>query len=168
MKMIWRVGAALVGLGTIGTAAIAAPPSKQSTRTSADARLKALYDGYSAWEDKEYGFFQNSRGEQEPAGYLAHVDETSQIRREAHLKDLLKQLDGLQATKLSPAERVNASIFRTVLENEISELHFRTWEMPFNSDSSFWTYLDASQAFDDAAGYRRYIARMRDIPRFFD
>ena len=40
--------------------------------------------------------------------------------------------------------------------------------MPFNSDSSFWTYLDASQPFDDAAGYRRYIARMREIPRYFD
>ena len=40
--------------------------------------------------------------------------------------------------------------------------------MPFNSDSSFWTYLDESQPFDDAAGYRRYIARMRDIPRYFD
>ena len=60
------------------------------------------------------------------------------------------------------------AIFRTVLENAIADAHFRTWEMPFNSDSSFWTYLDASQPFDDAAGYRRYIARMRDIPRYFD
>jgi uncharacterized protein (DUF885 family) len=39
--------------------------------------------------------------------------------------------------------------------------------MPFNSDSSFWTYLDASQPFDDTAGYRRYIARLREIPRYF-
>ena len=168
MKRIWHVGAALIGVAALGAPALAVPPAKHAARTSADARLKALYDGYSVWEDKEYGFIQNSRGEQEPAGYLAHVDEASQLRREAHLKELLKQLNAIQAVQLSPAERVNASIFRTVLENEISELRFRTWEMPFNSDSSFWTYLDASQGFDDADGYRRYIARMRDIPRYFD
>jgi uncharacterized protein (DUF885 family) len=40
--------------------------------------------------------------------------------------------------------------------------------MPFNSDSSFWTYLDAQQPFGTAAEYRRYIGRMRDIPRYFD
>lgn len=168
MKMIWRVGAAVIGTAACAAAAVAAPPAKHTAPASADARLKALYDGYSAWEDKEYGFFQNNRGEQEPAGYLAHVDEASQLRREAHLKGLLQQVNEIQPAQLSNKERVNAAIFRTVLENEISDLRFRTWEMPFNSDSSFWTYLDASQPFDDAAGYRRYIARMRDIPRFFD
>ena len=40
--------------------------------------------------------------------------------------------------------------------------------MPFNSDSSFWTYLDDRSRSTDAAEYRRYIARMRDIPRYFD
>jgi uncharacterized protein (DUF885 family) len=40
--------------------------------------------------------------------------------------------------------------------------------MPFNSDSSFWTYLDSSGPLADAAEYRRYIARMGDIPRYFD
>ena len=55
-----------------------------------------------------------------------------------------------------------------MLENALAEARFRTWEMPFNSDSSFWTYLDVAQPFDDAAEYRRYIARMRDIPRYFD
>jgi uncharacterized protein (DUF885 family) len=40
--------------------------------------------------------------------------------------------------------------------------------MPLNSDSNFWTYLDASRPFENAAEYRRYIGRMRDIPRYFD
>ena len=39
--------------------------------------------------------------------------------------------------------------------------------MPFNSDSSFWTYLD-SDPLESAPDARRYIARMRDIPRYFD
>jgi uncharacterized protein (DUF885 family) len=77
-------------------------------------------------------------------------------------------LNAIPAAQLSPDEKVNAAVFRTLLENQISDAHFRTWEMPFNSDSSFWTYLDSDNAFDTPAEYRRYIARMRDIPRYFD
>ena len=82
--------------------------------------------------------------------------------------DLLDQLNAIPAAQLSPDEQVNAAVFRTILENAIADARFRKWEMPFNSDSSFWTYLDARDPFDDAAEYRRYIARMRDIPRYFD
>ena len=45
---------------------------------------------------------------------------------------------------------------------------FRDWEMPANSDSNFWTYLNERDPLDDAAAYQRYIGRMRDIPRYFD
>src|ERR1700756_1899124 len=156
----------------IGTAAICLPLSASSAPAhapnSANARLRALYNGFSAWQDKEFGSFQDSRGEQQQAGYLPHVDEASQLRREAHEKDLLAKLGGIPKTQLSADEQVNAAVFRTILENDVSDYRFRTWEMPFNSDSSFWTYLDGSQPFDDTDGYRRYLARMRDIPRYFD
>jgi uncharacterized protein (DUF885 family) len=136
--------------------------------TSADVRLRTLYNGYSSWEDKEFGFFEDSRGEQQRAGYLPRVDEASQLRRAGHLKDLMAQLNTINTAELSPDEKLNAEIFRAVLENEISDYQFRTWEMPFNSDSSFWTYLDSSEPFDDVGGYRRYITRLRDVPRYFD
>jgi uncharacterized protein (DUF885 family) len=84
------------------------------------------------------------------------------------MQDLLRQLNAIPAAQLSADERINAAIFRTILENNIADARFREWEMPFNSDSNFWTYLDARRGFQDAAEYRRYIARLRDIPRFFD
>ncbi len=168
MKFAIGVGAALLVAGPTYSPAVAAPVSKHAMRASADARLKALYDGYAAWDAKESGYFVNSRGESESAAYLPHVDEASQLRREAHLKQLLERLNGINTARLSADEKVNAAVFRTVLENQLADYRFRTWEMPFNSDSSFWTYLDASHPFDDAAGYRRYIERMRAIPRFFD
>ena len=135
MKSIWRIVAAALAFGaiTFPAGAAVAPPAAQ--RTSADARLKALYDGYAAWEDKEFGSFENSRGERERAGYLPHVDEATQLRRAAHLKDLLAQLDSIPTSQLSPDEQVNAAVFRTVLEADIADAQFRTWEMPFNSDS---------------------------------
>jgi uncharacterized protein (DUF885 family) len=167
MKTWFHVGAVLLGASTGWSPAIAAPVAEHAP-ASADARLKALYEGYAAWDAKESGYFENSRGESESANYLPHVDAASQLRRAAHLQDLLNQLNAIQTAQLSPNEKVNAEVFRTLLENQVSDAHFRTWEMPFNSDSSFWTYLDSSKQYDDVAGYRRYIARMRDIPRYFD
>jgi uncharacterized protein (DUF885 family) len=168
MKLLVGVGAVLLGTSAFYSPATAAPAAKQAAPTSADARLKALYDAYAVWDAKESGQFWNAKGETESADYLPRVDAPTQLRREAHLKDVVNQLNAIPAAQLSSAEQVNAAVFRTMLDNQLIEYKYRTWEMPFNSDSSFWTYLDASKPFDDVAGYRRYIARLRDIPRYFD
>ena len=170
MQMMLRAGAALLALGALPQAVCAAriAPAAKASAQSADSRLKSLYDAYADWTEKEAGEFDNKRGQPERAGYLPHVDEATQLRRAAHLKDLLAQLNAIPTAQLSSNEQVNAAVLRTVLEADIADYQFRTWEMPFNSDSSFWTYLDAQQVFDDADGYRRYIARLRDVPRYFD
>ena len=158
----------------LGTAALlpanayAQTTSTAAQPSAADTKLRALYDGYAAWDAKESEQFQDSRGETKPTAHLPHVDAASQLRRAAHLQELLEQLSAVPVQQLSPAERVNAAVFRTVLENGIGEARFRLWEMPFNSDSSFWTYLDSRRTFNDAAEYQRYIARIREIPRYFD
>jgi uncharacterized protein (DUF885 family) len=168
MKLSLALGALLLGTSILGAPARAAPISANSPRTSADARLKALYDGFAEWQAKEFGYFENARGESEQTGHLAHVDAQAQLRRAAHERDLLAQLNAIPTAQLSPDERVNAAVFRTLLENDVAEAHFRQWEMPFNSDSSFWTYLNERNALEGPAQYQRYISRMRDIPRYFD
>jgi uncharacterized protein (DUF885 family) len=157
----------LVSACGMATAAVQSAPVPAAVPGSADARLKSLYDGYAVWDAKESGFFEDARGEAKPTDYLPHIDPATQARRAAHLNELLAQLKAIPAAELSPTEQVNAAVFRTVLENALSDQRFRLWEMPFNSDSSFWTYLD-SDRLNDAAEFRRYIARMRNIPRFFD
>jgi uncharacterized protein (DUF885 family) len=168
MDRVANLAAALMLAALPTTAALAeAAPVHTVAASAADRKLRALYDGYAAWDAKESGNIQDARGETKPAGYLPKVDAATQQRRAAHLQELLRQLNAIPQSQLSPAEKVNAAVFRTVLENAISDAHFRLWEMPFNSDSNFWSYLD-SRPLQDAAEYRRYIARMRDIPRFFD
>lgn len=169
MKRLWKLAGVLLVSAwmLVPAAAHAAPAAQAAAQTSADARLKALYDGYAEWDAKESGVIEDARGEAKPADYLPKVDPASQQRRAGYLQELLVQLNAIPAAQLSAGERVNAAVFRTVLENAISDARFHLWEMPFNSDSSFWTYLD-SDRLDDAAGYWRYIARMRDIPRYFD
>ena len=158
-----RIGRATLAL--LVCCALAAPAAAQS---AADRQLKALYDGYAAWDARESGTIENARGETRPANYLQRVDPASQQKRAAQSQQYLAQLNAIDSKQLSPDEQVNAAVLRTILEADIADAKFREWEMPFNSDSNFWTYLDSRNSFEDAAEYRRYIARMRDIPRFFD
>src|SRR3954454_22342851 len=111
--------AAFLAAGLMASAWPVAPAAAAvpAATTNADARLRALYDGYSAWAAKEGGFFEDKDGEQKPLGYLPHVDAQTQLRQAAHLQDLLNQLNAIPQKQLSPDEQVNAAIFRTVLEN---------------------------------------------------
>lgn len=165
-------GMAAIMAGAAAIVPAHAQPAKaaatQANATWADKRLAVLYNGYSAWEAKEFEYYEDARGETKPTAHLAHVDPASQLRRADHMRQLLDQLNAIPETQLSAEERVNGAVFRTILENNIAEARFREWEMPFNSDSSFWTYLDSRDPFESADEYRRYISRMRDIPRFFD
>ena len=47
-------------------------------------------------------------------------------------------------------------------------MRFRTYEAPFNSDTFFWTEFTPRQGFATAGAYRAYLARLRDVPRYFD
>ena len=136
--------------------------------SSADAQLKALYDAYARWDAKEGGYDEGANGEPQPLGYHPRVDAASQEQRAAYRRAMLAKLDAISLGQLSPPEQVNAAVFRTILENAIASHRYRAFEIPFNSDSNFWTYLDSPGALADAEAYRRYIARMRDVPRFFD
>jgi uncharacterized protein (DUF885 family) len=170
MPKYLRIGAlCLVSAALPSTTAWAqaVPAAQPAAPNAADVKLRALYNGYSAWAAKEGGYFENSEGELKQANYLPHVDAATQERQAAHLQDLLNQINAIPTAQLSPNEQVNAAVFRTVLENALIESKFRTFEMPFNSDSSFWTYLNEDHQLRDAAEYQRYIARMREIPRYF-
>jgi uncharacterized protein (DUF885 family) len=171
MPKFLRFGAMILA-GAVGSAPLPAQsvptPPQVAASSAADLQLRALYDAYSAWEAKQGGYFQDEEGELQPADYLASASAASYLAREAHVKDVLQKLDAIPVAQLSPEEKVNASVFRTVLETALIEAKYRTWEMPFNSDSSFWTYLNEDHQLRDSAEYRRYIARMRQIPRYFD
>ena len=165
---IWPLFLAGAALSPAASLAQSPPAAQAPEPTAADVKLRALYNGYSAWAAKEGGYFETEDGELKQANYLPHVDAATQEREAAHLQDLLNQLNAIPTAQLSRDEQVNAAVFRTVLDNALIEAKYRTWEMPFNSDSSFWTYLNEDHQLRDAAEYQRYIARMREVPRYFD
>jgi uncharacterized protein (DUF885 family) len=61
-------------------------------------------------------------------------------------------------------------VYRPQIENFTAGIRFRDYEMPFNSDSQFWSDLGfmARRPLKDAQAARNYIAKLDDIPRYFD
>ena len=161
----------LFAAALLAGSSLSCPAQAQTAPTSAaataDARLKALYEAYADWDQKESGFFQDAKGENQASNYLPKVDPATQLARAKYQQGLLDQLKAIPTANLSPSEQVNAAVLREILEAAIADAKFRDWEMPANSDSNFWTYLNERDPLDDAAAYRRYIARMRDVPRYF-
>jgi uncharacterized protein (DUF885 family) len=147
----------------------AAPPSApaQEAPLIADAELRALADRYDAAAMEAGGMILDARQESVAGASLPRVDPASQERRAAERRRMLERVRAIPLRRLSESDRVNATVLRTVLEADVADAAFREWEMPVNSDSNFWTYLDSRDRLPDAAAYRRYIGRMRDLPRYF-
>ena len=152
--------------GAILAAALAASPL--AAQESADARLAALTDGWYAYQLAEYHQIEQPDGSTESGDRFWSVTPAAQISRTDQAKAALAKLDAIPAAQLSPAAKIDAAVFRTLLEEQIGDARFREWEAPFDSDSDFWSYLPERRPLDDADDYRRYIARLRDLPRFFD
>lgn len=144
---------------------VQATPAAQA---DANARLKALYEADWDYGQALYGVQKLADGTYSPRNRLGSVDPVSQQAQIEHSKAMLAQLDTIAVAELSEDERINAAVFRTNLEHTLIEGQARQWEMPFNSDSNFWTYLDSGSNLRTLEDYRAYIARMRDIPRYFD
>jgi uncharacterized protein (DUF885 family) len=147
--------------------ALVSSAQAQPDTNSADARLRALYTEEWKWRQQEL-----ARGDQ-PGGTGAsdrfpRVDAASQQTRMAYWTKALTTLDGIPFEELSPEEKVNAQIFRTSIRALANDVRYRTYEAPFNSDTFFWTDFTPRQGFATADRYRAYLARLRDVPRYFD
>ena len=152
----------------LSTAAFPAFAQDEATETEAaevnqtDAELVALYEEYSAWQMNEWG-----RGEVPLETAIPSVTPEANMRRAGDAQAFLTRLDSIDEDALSSAEAVNAAVLRSVLVEQIENARFREWEMPFDSDSNFWSYIDARSPFQTVEEYDKYIAVMRDVPRYF-
>jgi uncharacterized protein (DUF885 family) len=141
------------------------PISQLSAQSSADARLRALYTAEWNWRQNELA--QRAGGAGDFLDHFPRVDVAAQQARLAYWTRVLATLDSIPTAQLSPEERINAQVFRTSVRALVNEIRFKTYETPFNSDTFFWTEFTPRQGFGSIEPYRNYIARMRDIPRYF-
>ncbi|SMF60853.1 DUF885 domain-containing protein [Allosphingosinicella indica] len=167
MRTILLLAAATI---LIAPAMAAAQPVAQAQPApgKADTRLKAIYDAEWDWRLKEMAREEDEEGRDIASDRMPRVDAASQQRRLAYWTKALADVRAIPKSDLSAEEQVNAAVFETMVEADINDIRYKNYEAPFNSDTFFWTSFTPRQGFKDAASYRRYLGRLRDVPRYFD
>ena len=141
--------------------------SKEARQHAADQRLRDIYTSEWAWRMEQLP--ENEDGTRPIADHLPRVDAATQEMRLKYWEDTLRKVDAIPRDTLSPKEQLNDDIYRAQLAVLISNQRFRDFEMPANSDTTFWTDLGytARRPFRGLADYEHWIAQMHDIPRYF-
>ncbi|KGE05161.1 DUF885 domain-containing protein [Pseudohaliea rubra] len=135
---------------------------------SANERLRALYEREFAWRQGEEGYRRREDGDWERGPVWPDVSPGAQARRLAYWEQALAELATIPRDALSEDEQVNAAVFEEIISALVSNARFRSYEAPLNSDTFFWGGLHPrGSGFDDESAYRRYLARLRDLPRYF-
>jgi uncharacterized protein (DUF885 family) len=133
----------------------------------ADARLQAIYAD--EWKWREEQFPDNEDAQKPIQDHLPKVDPASQAMRLRMWQDVLQRLDGVKREELSAAEQINFDVYRPQIQALIADQQFREYEMPANSDTTFWTDIGytARRQYRSTQDYRDWIGQMKDIPRYF-
>src|SRR5688572_16081312 len=161
-------------LAALTLCVVCTPAAAQTPRgpnpTSADARLRALYTTEWTWRQREFARRSDAPGDAGMSDHFPRVDAASQQGRLAYWTRTLAALDSIPFAQLSPEELINAQVFRTSIRALATDVKYRTYEAPFNSDSFFWTEFTPrpGTVFAAADVYRNYLARLRDVPRYFE
>jgi uncharacterized protein (DUF885 family) len=142
--------------------------TSQASTVSADERLRALYTAEWDWRLKEMAREPSDPKRGPTADHLPRVDAAAQQARLAYWTKTLEQLKQIPFEQLSAEEKINAGVFRTILEEEVGDIRFKLYEAPFNADTFFWTNFTPREGFITADEYRRYLGRLADVPRYFD
>ncbi|MFT4766995.1 MAG: hypothetical protein ACI8RN_000119 [Glaciecola sp.] len=136
--------------------------------TSADAQLSALYEREWEWRQNEFGKQRDDSGAWIKKAGLADVGATAQKQRLTYWEAALEELNTISVAQLSHEGAINAAVFRQIIETLANDARYKTYEAPLNSDTFFWAGLHPQNGgFTDAESYRRYLGRLRDLPRFF-
>jgi uncharacterized protein (DUF885 family) len=166
MKLLtfWTLAAACVAtLGICGCSS----KTDNAKAEDADARLQAIYRD--EWKWREDQFPNTEDAGKKIADHLPKVDPASQALRLKMWQEVLAKLDAIPRAQLSAAEQLNYDVYHPQIEVLIADQEFRGFEMPANSDTTFWTDLGytARSPFRTVQDYRNWIAQMKDIPRYF-
>ena len=160
-----RSGSSIVLLTLLATLCVGC--SRQSQQQVADERLRAIYTSEWKWRSEQLP--DNEDGTRPISDHLPKVDPATQELRLRYWQETLRRVEAIPRASLSPAEQVNDAIYREQLAVLIARQRFRDFEMPANSDTAFWTDIGytARRPFRSLSDYERWIAQMRDIPRYF-
>jgi uncharacterized protein (DUF885 family) len=160
MKILPVAAALTIAFAT--TTAVADGPGDTLHRLFDDERaftwredpLAATYDGVRDYDDR-----------------LPSVTPADQQRRLEADREFLRRLRAIDRAALGPQEQVSYDLFDFMVTQRLALAGHREWRMPLTSDSGFHAdvlFLPELADPRSTSDYERYIARLRDLPRYFD
>lgn len=147
---------AVCAQGAFSTGAQSAPQANASVTA-----LNRLVASQAAWSKQQGG---------EGDDHLPHVDPQTQEKKADHWRNVVAQLGKIDRARLDEHRRLDYDVLNYQAQVAINNATYRMYQQPVNSDTSFWSELTdgARDPFSTAKEYRNYIARLQDIPRFFN
>ena len=135
----------------------------------ADARFARLAADEWAWRLGQFPQLATSIGDASHDDRLERVDAASRAARLVRWRETRAALAAIPLDEMSAAARIDRAVFENQLHGFIAAIESHADRMPLNSDSSFYgplADLCDAQPLRDAHDYRRFLARLADIPRF--
>ena len=144
----------------LSTLSFAAEPEK-------NAKLHALFDEEWQFRLKEDPLFATNVGVHTYNDKLPSVTQKDQERRAQASQQFLNRLHEIDPTTLNGTDRVSYELFERQLKDNISEVEFRAYLIPWTADSGFHTgfaRLSKLVPLNTVKDYENYIARMNACP----
>src|SRR6185312_8982445 len=126
-------------LGCVICLAAASPHARAAD--DAATRFHAIYTREWSWRQEQFQGLDDEDSQGAPSDHLPRVDASTQAMRERYWSDVLEKLDAIKPAELHGEDAVDYAVYHDQIETLLADQHFRTWEMPFNSDSGFWSDL---------------------------
>ena len=102
---------------------------------------------------------------------LPSVTPAAQEKRLRANRAFLRRLREIPRRKLNARQQVSYDLFQFMVSMRVTFGRYREWRMPLNSDSGFHSEVLFMHELADpqtVADYERFIARLNDVPRYFD
>ena len=139
--------------------------------SSAEQQLNTVMEEYWDFVLRESPLTATGAGVSDYNDRLSSVTPESQARRNDAEKLYLARTRDIDHAALSQSGLVNAELFEWVLEDSIGSYQINLSRIPFNTFSGFFmAALNMANGvrMDSVKDYEDYIARMSDVPRYFD
>ena len=157
-------------------AACSAPSDTQSlpqseNESAAEQALDAIIEEHWEFSLREDPTYATAVGVNDFNDRMPAVTPADEQRRLETEKSFLRRARDIDSASLSVAGQINSDLFQWVLEDSIGSRELGLNRIPFNTFSGFFmNALTASNgvSMQRSSDYEDYIARMVDIPRYFD
>lgn len=136
-----------------------------------DAALRDVIDREWAFRSGQFPHLPGPDGARRAPDRLGDVSPAAQRQRLRAWRGFREELQAIDPAGLSAAARIDRTILLGQLDGNIADIELKGWQMPMNSDSSFFgnvAMLPDRTAIATRADAEAWLSLLADIPRHFD